>query len=203
MNARETLAQHGQSVWLDDMRRSTTRGGELTALLGQGLRGLTSSPATLHTAIKEDKEYAERLSVLVATPDQSTSDIYECLVLQDVREAADALLPVYEGSGGVDGYVSLELAPSLARDPEGTIEQARRLWTAVARPNLMLKVPGTPEGLPAIEVLVGEGINIDVTMIFSRGAYHCIAEAFIVGAERWLASGGDGSRLASLASFSV
>ncbi|MEM6989066.1 MAG: bifunctional transaldolase/phosoglucose isomerase [Myxococcota bacterium] len=203
MNPLEALAEQGQSIWLDYIRRGMTRGGELQRLVGDGLRGMTSNPSIFDEAIARSDDYADVLGDLVAAPDQDASDIYEFLALQDIREAADALRPVYDATDGVDGYVSLEVAPSLARDPDGTIEQARRLWAAAARPNVMIKVPGTPEGLPAIEVLLGEGINVNVTLIFSRGAYHSIAEAFMVGVERWIASGGEPKRLASVASFFV
>lgn len=203
MNPLEALAEHGQSIWLDYIQRGMTRSGELERMVGAGLRGVTSNPSIFQKSITGSTDYDAALAELVTDPTRGTIDVYEFVALQDIREAADALRPVYDATERADGYVSLEVAPSLARDPEGTIEQARRLWAAAARPNVMIKVPGTPEGLPAIETLLGEGINVNVTLIFSRGAYQSIADAFINGAEYWVASGGDPARLASVASFFV
>jgi len=203
MKPLDALAQHGQSIWLDYLRRDMTRGGELVAELEQGVRGLTASASTFHRAFTETDVYATALGQLVAEPQRSAAEVYEALAIADIQEAADALRPVYDRTDRRDGYVSLEVPPSLARDADGTIEHARRLWAAVDRPNVMIKVPGTPEGLPALVELLGSGINIHVTLIFSRGAYHSIADAFIRGARQWVDAGGDPGQLASVASFVI
>lgn len=203
MNPFEALLERGQSIWLDYIRRGMTRSGELAKVIDEGVRGMTSNPAIFQKAIGGSDDYADVLDELVARQDLDAFAIYETLAIEDIREAATALTSVYETSSAEDGYVSLEVAPSLARDTDGTIEQARRLWKAVDRPNLMIKVPGTPEGLPAIEQLLAEGINVNVTLIFSRGAYSNVMEAFLRGAERFAQSGGDLSRIASVASFFV
>ena len=203
MNPFEALAEQGQSIWLDYIRRGMTRSGELAKLVEEGVCGMTSNPAIFKKAIAGSDDYDDVLEELVADEGKDASDLYEALALVDIQEAADAMRPVYDRTQRLDGYVSLEVMPSLARDTNGTIAQARRLWKAVDRDNLMIKVPGTPEGLPAIETLLGEGINVNVTLIFSRGAYQSIADTFLAGTERWVESGGDPRRLASVASFFV
>lgn len=203
MNPFEALAEQGQSIWLDYIRRGMTRSGELSKLVDEGVRGMTSNPAIFMKAIAGSDDYDDVLEDLVDDDSKDASELYEALALVDIQEAADAMRPVYERTDKLDGYVSLEVMPSLARDTQGTIAQARRLWKAVDRENLMIKVPGTPEGLPAIEALLAEGINVNVTLIFSRGAYQSIVDSFLNGAERWVESGGDPRRLASVASFFV
>ena len=203
MNPFEALAEQGQSIWLDYIRRGMTRSGELAKLVDEGVRGMTSNPAIFMKAIAGSDDYDDVLEDLVGDDSKDASDLYEALALVDIQEAADAMRPVYDRTNRLDGYVSLEVMPSLARDTQGTIAQARRLWKTVDRDNLMIKVPGTPEGLPAIEALLAEGINVNVTLIFSRGAYQSIADTFLNGAERWVEGGGDPGRLASVASFFV
>jgi transaldolase / glucose-6-phosphate isomerase len=204
MNPLQQLAAQGQSIWLDYIRRGMTRGGELSQLVERdGLRGMTSNPAIFHKSITGSDDYDDVIDELVASPDLDAKQIFERLAVVDVREAADVLRPVYETTDGLDGYVSLEVSPSLAFDAEGTVEEARRLWAAVERPNLMIKVPGTPPGLRAIEQLIGEGINVNVTLIFAQAAYRDIAHAYLAGLEQRAAAGGELRRVASVASFFV
>lgn len=204
MNPLQELAATGQSIWLDYIRRGMTRSGELRALVERdGLRGMTSNPAIFQKSIAGSDDYRDVLGELVASPELDAKQIFERLAVVDVREAADALRPVYDATDGLDGYVSLEVSPSLAFDADGTIEEARRLWATVDRPNLMIKVPGTPPGLRAIEQLVAEGINVNVTLVFSQQAYRDIAEAYMAGLERRVAAGGDVRRVASVASFFI
>ncbi|MCX4246294.1 bifunctional transaldolase/phosoglucose isomerase [Paraliomyxa miuraensis] len=204
MNPLQQLAEQGQSIWLDYIRRGMTRSGELKRLIEEdGLRGMTSNPAIFQKSITGSDDYDDVMGELIANPELDAKQIFERLAVVDIREAADALRSVYEATDGVDGYVSLEVSPSLAFDADGTIEEARRLWEAVGRDNLMIKVPGTPQGLRAIEQLIGEGINVNVTLIFSRHAYRDIAHAYLAGLERRAAAGGELRRVASVASFFV
>ncbi len=192
----------GQAAWLDFIRRSYIASGELQALVEQGLRGVTSNPSIFEKAIAGSADYDDDLRRLVAEG-RSVNDIYETLAIADIQRATDVLRPVYDESRGADGYVSLEVSPTLAHDTEGTIADARRLFAAVNRPNLMIKVPATPAGLPAIATLIGEGININVTLIFSVKQYEAVVEAYLSGLERLAASGGRLSDVASVASFFV
>ncbi|MCA9708097.1 MAG: bifunctional transaldolase/phosoglucose isomerase [Myxococcales bacterium] len=204
MNPLLQLAEQGQSVWLDYIQRSMTRSGALARLVEQdGLRGMTSNPAIFLQAITGSDDYDDVLGDLIDSPQLDARQIFERLAVVDIREAADALRPVYERTDGLDGYVSLEVSPSLAFDADGTVEEARRLWAAVDRPNLMIKVPGTTPGLGAIETLIGEGINVNVTLIFARQAYRDIALAYLAGLERRAQAGGELGRVASVASFFV
>lgn len=204
MNPLEKLAEQGQSIWLDYIRRGMTRSGELAGLVAEGaLRGMTSNPAIFHKAITGSDDYDDVLGDLIGDAELDARQIFERLAVVDIREAADVLRPVYDHSEGLDGYVSLEVSPSLAFDAEGTVEEARRLWQAVDRPNLMIKVPGTPPGLQAIETLIAEGINVNVTLIFARDAYRDIALAYLAGLERRAAAGGSLHHVASVASFFV
>lgn len=203
MNPLETLAEHGQSIWLDYIRRGMTRSGELARLVDDGLRGMTSNPAIFQKAIAGSDDYDDVLGDLIGDAELDARSIFERLAVVDIREAADALRPVYDRTEGLDGYVSLEVSPSLAFDAEGTVEEARRLWQAVDRKNLMIKVPGTPPGLAAIEQLISEGINVNVTLIFARSAYQDITQAYLAGLERRVEAGGDPSHVASVASFFV
>jgi len=196
------LAALGQSIWLDDIRRSYLTTGELKRLVEQGLRGLTSNPTIFDKAIAGTTDYDQELRALVAAG-KSVEEIYETLALEDIRNAADTLRLVYDQTGGRDGYVSLEVNPTLAHDTAETISQANRLFTTVGRPNLMIKVPSTQAGVPAIETLIGQGININVTLIFSLSHYQAIAEAYMSGLEKLVVNGGDLSRVASVASFFV
>src|SRR6266481_5216051 len=193
----------GQSIWLDYIRRSLITSGELRRLIEEdGLRGITSNPAIFEKAIAGSTDYADILAELQAQK-LSATEIYERIAIRDIQDAADLLLPVYQSTKKRDGYVSLEVSPTLARNTQGSIEEARRLWKAVGRPNVMIKIPGTPEGLPAIRQLLSEGININVTLLFSQDAYVKVAEAYIDGLEALQKSGGDISSMACVASFFV
>jgi len=202
MKKLEELASVGQSIWLDYIRRTFLTSGELQALIDKGVRGVTSNPAIFEKAIAGSADYDADLRRLVAAG-FTTEDIYEHLALEDIRMAADLLLPVYERTGGLDGYVSLEVNPKLAHDSAGTIAEAKRLHAALARPNVMIKVPATPAGIPALTALIAQGINVNVTLIFSVQQYAAVAQAYLLGLEQLLANGGDLSRVASVASFFI
>ena len=197
------LSEFGQSVWLDYIRRSLITSGELKRLVAEdGLRGVTSNPSIFEKAIVGSTDYED----VIDSPESVALDakgLYEKLAIKDVQDAADILRPVYEESKYRDGYVSLEVSPLLAHDTAGTVQEALRLWKAVHRLNLMVKVPATPEGIPAIRQLINEGINVNVTLLFSRDAYEQVARAYIEGLNARAASGGDVSRIASVASFFV
>jgi transaldolase len=195
------LQDYGQSVWLDYLRRSLVTSGELAQKIEQdGLRGLTSNPAIFKEAIVGSADYDEAIRTL-SGQGLTAEAIYETMAVEDIQGAADAFRPLYNRLDGADGYVSLEVAPLLARDTAGTLTEAKHLWKTVNRPNLMIKVPGTPEGLPAVQELIGQGINVNVTLLFAREAYKACAEAYIAGLEAYHAKGGDLSRVASVASF--
>ncbi len=196
------LAELGQSIWYDNISRGLLNGGGLQALVEQGVRGVTSNPTILNQAIGHSDDYDDALALL-ATTGKSTLEIYEDLVIEDIRRAADILRPVFEASEGEDGYVSLEVNPHLAHDTEGTVAEAKRLYTALDRPNVMIKVPATSEGIPAIESLIGQGVNVNVTLIFSLDVYRDVALAYIAGLERRAVAGLDLSQSASVASFFV
>jgi len=203
-NPLKDLLKFGQSVWLDYIRRDLITSGELKRLIDEdGLRGMTSNPAIFEKAIVGSKDYASILDTLKDRKDLDAKGKFEVIAIRDIQDATDLLRPVYDQSKRHDGYVSLEVSPYLARDTQGTLEEARRLWKAVNRPNLMIKVPGTKEGIPAFEQLIGEGININVTLLFSQEVYQQVAEAYIRGLEKFAASGGDVSRMASVASFFI
>ena len=202
MNPLQQLETCGQSPWLDYLKRSLIETGGLRALIeNDGLKGVTSNPSIFEKAIAESDEYAEALKSFQATRDHSISDIYEHLAIADIQTAADVLHPVYEHTQGRDGYISLECSPYLANDTEATVAEALRLWKAVGRPNLMVKVPATPAGVPAIRRLIGRGLNINVTLLFSLDAYEAVIEAYLCGLEDLQRAGGDLSRSASVASF--
>jgi len=204
MNPVKALTTHGQAIWLDFLARGFIANGELKALVdSDGVRGVTSNPSIFEKAIGGSNEYDEAVSALLSERDRSASDLYETLAVEDIQRAADALHSVYDDLKGADGYVSLEVSPYLARDTEGTIAEAQRLWTSVARDNLMVKVPGTPEGVPAIRALIAQGISINVTLLFSQKMYAEVLEAYIAGLEDFVARGGDPKRIASVASFFV
>jgi len=202
-NPLKGLSAFGQSVWLDYIRRSLITSGELKRLVEEdGLRGVTSNPSIFEKAITGSTDY----EAMIGSPESAglaPKDLYEKIAVKDVQDAADILRPVYEESKRHDGYVSLEVSPLLARDTEGTVQEARRLWKTVGRENLMVKVPATPEGIPAIRQLISEGINVNVTLLFSRDVYEQVAKAYIEGLAKRAASGGDVSRIASVASFFV
>lgn len=195
------LAEFGQSPWLDAIDRELLASGALARLIGEdGVKGVTSNPAIFEKAIAGGG-YAAAIAAAPAGLDPVA--VYETLALGDIRAAADALAGVYAGSGRADGYVSLEVAPALAHDTTGTVEEARRLWAAIARPNAMIKVPGTPAGTAAIATLIEDGINVNVTLLFSLAAYRAAAEAFVAGLEARAARGLGVDGVASVASFFV
>lgn len=196
------LADLGQAIWLDYIRRSFIEQGDLEDLVHDGLRGVTSNPSIFEKAIAGSNDYDEALRQL-SGEGKSSREIYEALAIEDIQRAADVLRPVYDETGGDDGYVSLEVSPDLAYDTEGTIEEARDLFTTVDRPNVMIKVPATPEGIPAIETLIGEGVNVNVTLMFSLDQYDAVSEAYLSGLETLNVNGGDLSSVASVASFFV
>jgi transaldolase/glucose-6-phosphate isomerase len=200
--AMQALLELGQSVWLDYLRRGMLRSGELQTLIDDGLRGMTSNPTIFEHAIGGSSDYDDDLRAVVASP-RSNLEIFERLAADDVRQAADLFRPVYDATAGLDGFVSLEVSPTLARDTERTISEARRLWAEVGRPNLMIKVPGTTEGWPAIERLLTEGINVNITLLFSLEHYRRVADAYIRALEARARAGRPIDRLASVASFFV
>ena len=198
------LQKYGQSVWLDYIRRNLITSGELKRLIEEdGLRGITSNPAIFEKAITGSTDYSDILSSLQSRSDLDAKARYEQLAIRDIQDAADMLRPVYQSTKRRDGYVSLEISPYLARDTQGTMEEARRLWKAVGRENVMIKVPGTAEGIPAFQQLISEGININVTLLFAQEVYERVAEAYIIGLEKLASRGGDVSRIASVASFFI
>lgn len=196
------LADLGQAIWLDYIRRSFIEHGDLQDLVDDGLRGLTSNPSIFEKAIAGSNDYDDDLRRLSGRG-TSPQEIYEELAIKDIQMVADVLRPVYDETGGLDGYVSLEVSPDLAYETEATIQEARRLFNAVGRPNLMIKVPATPQGVPAVETLIGEGLNINVTLMFSLDQYASVAEAYIRGLETLDANRGDVGAVASVASFFV
>ncbi len=200
MASMNDLSDLGQSVWLDYIRRDMVRSGELEGMIANGLRGLTSNPSIFQKAISTGEEYDEDLhAFLQAHPDCDVQALFESVALEDIREACDRFLPVHDGTGGRDGFVSLEVSPHLADDTERTLTEARRLWAAVARPNLMIKVPSTPAGIPAIQQLLSEGVNVNITLMFSLAHYEAVANAFLAG----IRACRHPERLASVASFFV
>lgn len=202
-NALLGLQKYGQSVWLDYIRRNIILNGELQKLIDQdGLRGITSNPSIFEKAIAGSNDYADLL-IQLGKQGLPTGEIYERIVVRDIQDSADKLLPVYKSTNRRDGYVSLEVSPTLARDTQGTIEEARRLWKAVNRPNIMIKVPGTPEGVEPVRRLIGEGLNINITLLFAQEAYIAVAEAYLDGLEAALKAGKDIGGIASVASFFV
>jgi transaldolase / glucose-6-phosphate isomerase len=201
-NPLTALQRYGQSVWLDYIRRRLITSGELARLIADdGLRGLTSNPAIFEKAMAGSSDYESALRELAGRKDLDAKAVYETLAIRDIQDAADLLHWLYAATRRRDGYVSLEVSPDLAHDTRGTIEEARRLWTAVGRENAMIKVPATPAGIPAVRQLISEGINVNVTLLFAREAYEHVAEAYIAGLEALAGAGGDPSRVASVASF--
>ncbi len=200
--AMQALLEQGQSVWLDYLRRGMLRSGELQALIDDGLRGMTSNPTIFEHAIGGSTDYDDALRTIAASP-KSDLEVFEQLAVEDVQAAADLFRPVYDKTEGRDGFVSLEVSPTLARDTAGTIAEAGRLWAEVNRPNVMIKVPGTKEGWPAIQRLLSDGININITLLFSLEHYRQVAIAYIRALEARLRAGHSVDRLASVASFFV
>jgi transaldolase len=196
------LHSYGQSVWFDFIRRSFLEQGELQALIDQGVRGVTSNPTIFEKAIAGSADYNDVL-LRMLEEGHAIPAIYEALALDDIARAAALLRPIYEASAGGDGYVSIEVSPTLAHDTGGTVAEAQRLHSALALPNVMIKVPATAAGLPTIERLTAAGISVNVTLIFALDVYEAVAESYIRGLERRVLAGGDLSRVASVASFFV
>ena len=202
-NPLKQLETLGQSIWLDYIRRGLITSGELRRLIVEdGLRGMTSNPSIFEKAIDESHDYDEDLQSMVLEG-KGAKAIYETLSQQDVQSAADEFRPLYDRTDGKDGFVSLEVNPHLAHDTTGTIEEARRLWTALDRPNVFVKVPATAEGLPAIHQLIREGISVNVTLLFGLSRYRQVADAYITGIEARAAQGEPVKHVASVASFFV
>jgi transaldolase len=197
------LTEHGQAVWFDTLSRDLVRTGELKKMMDEdAVTGVTSNPTIFQKALSSGDAYDEDLKKLLAHTDDP-SEIFFSLALQDIREACDTLLPVYESSNGVDGYVSMEVEPGIAYDTERSFEQARWIAKEVERPNLLVKIPATIAGLPAIEDCTAKGTSINITLIFSLDRYKAVVEAYLRGLERLVAAGGNPSKVASVASFFV
>ncbi len=203
MNPLVQLHAHGQSFWYDNIRRKYLQDGTIARLItDDGLRGMTSNPSIFEKAIGESDDYDSQIAVLLRAG-SSTKDIYESLALADIQVACDLFADLYRSSNGGDGYVSLEVSPHLAHDTEGTIAEAQRLFAAVGRPNVMIKVPATREGIPAVRALIGAGINVNITLMFSMAHYEAVARAYVDGLVALLASGRPAARIGSVASFFV
>src|SRR5712671_4745524 len=203
-NPLKELLKHGQSMWLDYIRRDLITNGKLKKLIDEdGLRGMTSNPAIFEKAIGESSLYDDILKSLASRRDLDATGRYEQIAIRDIQDVADILRPVYEESKFRDGYVSLEVSPLLALKTQETIEEGRRLWKAVNRENVMIKVPGTAEGLPVIRQLIGEGINVNVTLLFAQEVYEKVAEAYIAGLEDLATRGGNLKKMAGVASFFI
>ncbi len=196
---RALFEEQGQSPWLDNLKRGYITSGQLASMVNQGIRGLTSNPTILQRAIQGSVDYDEQFKLL-AVDDHPVLDDYWALVLQDINSALDVFTPLYEASGGRDGFASVEVAPGLARDTQGTIDAARELHARIERPNVLVKIPGTTECVPAIKQMISEGRSINVTLIFSLKGYADVMEAYLSGLE---ACPGDLSRVASVASFFI
>ena len=198
----QLFAQGGQSPWIDNLKRSYLTGGRLAELVADGIRGVTSNPTIFQKAIQDSSDYDEEFTSLVKHH-ESVEAAYWDLVVDDVTAACGVLRDVYDQSGGGDGFVSLEVAPSLAHDTAGTIAAARSLHERIGLPNLMVKIPATFEGVPAIEQMISEGRNINVTLIFNLDRYDQVIEAYLSGLEAWVAGGGNPAQVHSVASFFV
>src|ERR1700712_2102446 len=204
MNPVKALEKHGQAVWLDFLARGFVAKGDLKKLIDRdGLKGVTSNPSIFEKAIGSSDEYDGPIGTALKKGDRPIADLFEYLAIEDIQHAADVLRPVYDRLKGDDGFVSLEVSPYLALDTRATIVEAERLWNDVKRKNLMVKVPATAEGLPAIQHLIGEGISINITLLFSQKVYVEVAEAYLAGLEKYVKGGGDPSHVASVASFFV
>jgi transaldolase / glucose-6-phosphate isomerase len=203
-NPLQQLLDYGQSMWLDYIRRDLFTSGKLKQMIAEdGLRGMTSNPSIFEKAIADSSLYDDMLKALASRKDLDATGRFEQLAIRDIQDAADVLRPVYEQSKFHDGYVSLEVSPYLARKTQDTMDEARRLWKAANRENVMIKVPGTAEGLPAIRQLIGEGININITLLFAQEVYEKVAEAYVAGLEDLAKRGGNLNKMASVASFFI
>jgi transaldolase len=197
------LKDQGQSVWYDNIDRSQLASGQFQRLLDEdGVVGVTANPTIFEKSISSGLAYDEQINQLIQQG-KGTNEIYEALIIQDIRTVADLLRPIYANTDGKDGYVSLEVSPDLAHDTDGTLAEVRRFWKMVDRPNLMIKIPATPEGIPAVQQALTEGINVNITLIFSLENYRQVANAYISALESRLADGKDVTRMASVASFFV
>jgi transaldolase len=195
------LEAFGQSIWLDYLRRNALDNGELQQLITQdGVSGLTSNPSIFEKAIVGSSDYDQSIQTL-AKKGQSVEEIYQALTVEDIQRAADLFRPIFERLQGADGFVSLEVSPKLAHNTAGTITEAHQLWAAVNRPNLFIKVPATREGLPAIQQLIGEGINVNITLLFGLPRYREVADAYLTGLETLAAQGKPLAQVSSVASF--
>lgn len=195
--------EYGQSIWMDNLTRDLVKSGELKRLIEtRALRGITSNPSIFEKAIVGNKIYDADIEAGIRAG-KSVLEIYESLVFADIRDACDIFLPVYEETKGLDGYISIEVPPTIARDTAQTISEARRYYQAIDRKNVMIKIPGTPQGLPAVEQVISEGINVNITLLFSVESYVETAWAYIRGLEKFVAAGGDASQVASVASFFI
>ena len=202
LNSISEAQKLGQSVWYDNIRRGMIVSGELQRLVDMGVTGLTSNPTIFEKAITGSADYDEDLAELI-TQGADTQEIYETITIEDIQSAADVLRPVYDRTAGADGYASLEVAPVLAHDTQQTVEEAKRLYATLDRPNVLVKVPATAEGVPAVRSLIGQGVNVNVTLIFSLDVYRRVIDAYIGGLEDLARSGGDVTKAASVASFFV
>jgi transaldolase/glucose-6-phosphate isomerase len=203
-NPLQELLKYGQSMWLDYIRRDLFTSGKLKHMIeDDGLRGMTSNPAIFEKAIADSSLYDDRLKALASRHDLDATGRFEQIAIRDIQDAADALRSVYESSNFRDGYVSLEVSPYLAHKTQETMDEARRLWKTVDRENVMIKVPGTAEGIPAIRQLISEGININVTLLFAQEVYEKVAESYIAGVEDLAARGGNLKKMAGVASFFI
>ena len=204
MNPLRALHDHGQAVWLDFVSRGFIAKGGLKKLVDDdGLRGVTSNPSIFEQAIGHSDEYDDAIKRMLQAHDRTAAEIFDELAVEDIQKATDVLRPVYDAAGGADGFVSIEVSPYLAADTKATVTEGKRLWHEVDRSNLMIKVPATPEGLPAIRDLIAEGINVNITLLFAQDVYEQVVEAYLSGLEALAAKGGDVSRIASVASFFV
>ncbi len=200
MDKLKEVQEYGQSIWIDFIRRSLITSGQLKQLVEDGLLGMTSNPTIFHNAIAQSTDYDDAVrAILKSDPDADARALYDRLTIEDIQMAADVLRQVYDATDGVDGLVSLEPSPQLAYDTQGTIAEVRRLWRVVDRPNVMIKVPSTPPGIPAIEALIAEGVNINITLMFSLKHYEAVSRAYIQG----IARNPEPKRVASVASFFV
>lgn len=202
MNRLRTIRPFGQRIWLDNLSRELLSSGALTRLLEEdGIAGVTSNPAIFYKAISSDSSYQQDLAALKANSELSAEDRYEALVVPDIQQACDLLLPQYQETQGEDGYVSLEVSPELARDEQGTVAAARRLWKEIGRANAMIKIPATPEGVRAFQVLIAEGININITLLFSLPQVEAVWDAYITGLMQRLQADLPVNNIKAVASF--
>src|SRR5215207_6613422 len=202
-NSIDALLSEGQSVWQDDLNRGQVTSGELRSSIDEiGIRGLTSNPTIFAKAMASGAAYDEQTATLLHEG-KRTAAVFEAIAVQDVRDACDLFRPLYESSNGGDGFVSIEVSPAAARDPRATQAEVQRLWEAIDRPNLMVKIPGTAEATPVIEEMLAAGININITLLFSLAAYERVVLAYVSALEQRLAGGKPIDRVASVASFFV